>query len=111
MGYHRAGASGGLPGSAVDERPVVEVRLGQDVDVTGVVDLLSTLGGSGRGCSRRHGWTSGTRALLPVILAPTSSVSPVPLPVRRCTATYGSRNASTPLLKGGCQHVAEGGLR
>src|SRR6202007_203578 len=32
-----------------------------------VLDLLGALGGSGRGC-RRHDWTSGTRALLPVIL-------------------------------------------
>jgi hypothetical protein len=26
----------------------------QDVDVTGILDLLGALGGSGRWCSRRH---------------------------------------------------------
>ncbi len=41
----------------------------EDVDVTGVLGLLGALAGNGRGC-RRHGWTSGTRALMPVILAP-----------------------------------------
>ena len=43
----------------------------EDVDVTGVLDLPGAPGGSGCGCNRRHGWTSGTRALLPAILAPT----------------------------------------
>src|SRR5580704_5446048 len=42
----------------------------EDVDVTGVLDLLGGLGGSGRGCSC-HGWTSGTRALMLIILTPT----------------------------------------
>jgi hypothetical protein len=37
----------------------------EDIDVTGVLDLLAARGGNGRGCSRRHGRTSGTRALMP----------------------------------------------
>ena len=41
----------------------------EDVDMAGVLDLLGGLGGSGRGCSRRHDWTSGTRARMPTILA------------------------------------------
>ena len=38
----------------------------QDVDVTGVLNRLN------RRCSRRHGWTSGPRALMPGILTPAS---------------------------------------
>jgi len=37
----------------------------EDIDVTGVLDLLRARGGNGRGCSRRHGRTSGTRTLMP----------------------------------------------
>jgi hypothetical protein len=37
----------------------------EDVDVTGVLDLLGALSGIGRGCSRRHGQTSGTLTLRP----------------------------------------------
>ena len=50
----------------------------EDVDVTGVLDLLGALGRSGRGCSRRHSWTSRTHALIPVILAPTFSQAESP---------------------------------
>jgi hypothetical protein len=39
----------------------------EDIDVTGVLDLLRALGGSGRGHDRRHGRTSGTRALMPQV--------------------------------------------
>jgi hypothetical protein len=42
----------------------------EDVDVTSVLDLLGVLGGSG-GRRSRPGWTSGTRALMSIILAPT----------------------------------------
>jgi hypothetical protein len=41
----------------------------EDVDMAGVPDLLGTLSGSGHGCSRRHDWTSGTRARMSAILA------------------------------------------
>jgi hypothetical protein len=34
----------------------------EDVDMTGGLDLLGVLSRSGRGCSRRHDRTSGTRA-------------------------------------------------
>ena len=37
----------------------------EDLDVTGVLDLLHALGRSGGRRSRRHGRTSGTRALMP----------------------------------------------
>jgi len=41
----------------------------EDVDMTGVLDLLGTLSRSGRGYSRRHDRTSGTRARMTAILA------------------------------------------
>ena len=47
----------------------------EDVDVTGVLDLLGALGGSGRGCSRRHDGPPGRVHGYRLILTPTLSGS------------------------------------
>src|SRR6185312_10304085 len=98
VGAH-AGVAVGPPGPAPvvlgvqdDERPVRELvpqvvrgsdaghpgADDEDVDMPGVLDLVGSLSGSGRGGSG-HNWTSGTRARIPasLTLPPSEVIGPV----------------------------------